>query len=226
MITYLAKRNELGYHAYPGMQSTARWQTILIVGPTGSGKTPLGQFLEKKGLWETKCLHFDFGAQLRASVVRQNTPLNREEMIIVRATLKENALLEDKHFFIAAKLLNDFLFHTQASRSEYIILNGLPRHQGQADLMEPLVEMKALIELTCTPEVAKERIRTNAGGDRVGRGDDTLREVENKLRIYREKTAPLLSYYKAKGVPLLTVPVEPGTSEREMLACLEGMKLA
>ncbi len=40
-------------------------KAILLLGPTGSGKTPLGQALEKKGLAGRRCVHFDFGANLR-----------------------------------------------------------------------------------------------------------------------------------------------------------------
>jgi hypothetical protein len=44
---------------------TKPYPAILLVGPTGSGKTPLGALCEKKGLWQSRVFHFDFGAILR-----------------------------------------------------------------------------------------------------------------------------------------------------------------
>ncbi|MDW7761659.1 MAG: hypothetical protein SCM96_13625 [Acidobacteriota bacterium] len=39
---------------------------VLILGPTGSGKTPLGRELETRGHAGRRCRHFDFGAEMRA----------------------------------------------------------------------------------------------------------------------------------------------------------------
>ena len=198
-----------------------RWQSILMLGPTGAGKTPLGEILEKRGLWGRKCLHFDFGAQLRSSVVRQSTPLNRQEIAIVRALVKANALLEDEHFGIALKLFNDYLSLHQAARSELVILNGLPRHEGQAEMMDACIEMLALICLSCPAEVVRMRIRTNAGRDRRRRVDDSLPEVERKIRIYETRTMPLISYYKDRGVRVLTYRIEQATSSVDVRNWLE-----
>ena len=38
---------------------------LLLIGPTGSGKTPLGELLERSGLWGRPCRHFDFGERMR-----------------------------------------------------------------------------------------------------------------------------------------------------------------
>ena len=198
-----------------------RWQTILLLGPTGAGKSPVGEILEKRGLEGRKCLHFDFGQQLRSSVVRQSTPLNREEIAIVRALVKANALLEDEHFHIALKLFNDFLTLHQAARSELVVLNGLPRHDGQAKMMEAYIEMLALICLSCPAEVVRARIKTNVGRDRRHRVDDTLPEIEKRLRIYETRTMPLINYYQERGVRVLTYQVGHETSAVDVRNWLE-----
>ena len=198
-----------------------KWQTILLIGPTGAGKTPLGEILEKRGLWGRKCLHFDFGQQLRTSVVRQSTPLNREEIATVRALLKENALLGDEHFTIALKLFEDFLTLHQAARSEYVILNGLPRHEGQAERLNDAIDMLALICLMCPAEVVRARIKANTGRDRRRRVDDSLPEVERKLHIYELRTMPLIDYYRGRDVRVMSYNVGSETSSVDVRNWLE-----
>jgi adenylate kinase len=198
-----------------------RWQTILLLGPTGAGKSPLGEILEKRGLWGGKCIHFDFGQQLRSSVVRQSTPLNREEIATVRALIKANALLEDEQFHIALKLFNDFLALHQAARSELVIMNGLPRHTGQAEIMDGYIQMVALICLSCPAEVVRARIKTNFGRDRKRRVDDTLPEIARKLRIYEARTMPLITYYQSRGVRVLNYEVGRETSSVDVRNWLE-----
>ena len=41
------------------------WPSWLLVGPTGLGKTPPGDELERRGFLGRRCVHLDFGANLR-----------------------------------------------------------------------------------------------------------------------------------------------------------------
>lgn len=198
------------------------YRAILLVGPTGSGKTPLGQFLEKKGLSGMPCLHFDFGDALRASVKGQTGVLTPGERRVVEESLRTGALLEDEHFPIAEKLLTAHVTQHSGQGDIVVVLNGLPRHAGQAAAMEAVVKMQAVVSLECSPAVALERIRLDSGGDRGGRHDDTLPEVERRIELFRNRTAPLLRYYGERGVPVLPVDVRPMTTAREMRAQLEA----
>lgn len=75
-----------------------RLQAILLVGPTGSGKTPLGELLQRKGLWQRRCCHFDFGWNLRRIVEGEVSPeyLTQEEMTFLHWVLHSGALLGDE----------------------------------------------------------------------------------------------------------------------------------
>ena len=82
-----------------------RSKALLILGATGTGKTPLGEFLEGNGLNGRRCVHFDFGSCLRA--VADGTwlapELTESDADFVRSVLESNALLEDGEFYIAKK---------------------------------------------------------------------------------------------------------------------------
>ncbi|MBM2831296.1 MAG: GrpB domain, predicted nucleotidyltransferase, family [Dehalococcoidia bacterium] len=199
-----------------------RWNAVLLVGPTGSGKTPLGQLLEDGGLWGRRCLHFDFGEALRVSAGQRTGPLTVGEREVVETSLRSGRLLEDEHFSIAEKLLVDYLTCRRASQDTVIVLNGLPRHVGQAKGIERIVGVQTLVSLECGPEVVWERIRTNTGGDRSGRGDETLEAVSRRLETFRMRTAPLLEHYRCLEVPVLHLEVDAKSTAQELRKQLDA----
>ncbi|MBN1938103.1 MAG: nucleoside monophosphate kinase [Candidatus Aminicenantes bacterium] len=197
-------------------------EAFLLVGPTGSGKTPLGEALESAGWDGRRCLHFDFGARLRAAAAGpENVPaLSAEERNVVRDVLQTGALLDDRFFGIARKILEDFLRRREAGPGDLLVLNGLPRHAGQARDIAPVADVVRMILLFAPPVTVRERIRTDAAGDRAERGDDSPAEVERKLALYEQRTRPLIGHYEAKGVPVVRLEVGPKTSAGGLLEAL------
>ena len=196
---------------------------LLLLGPTGSGKTPLGECLEQRGLWGRRCHHFDFGANLRAVADRASPPswLTAEDMALVRRVLATGALLENETFHVAERILTAFLRERQAKGADLLVLNGLPRHAGQARDVDRLARVCLVVHLDCSPQTVHERIHTNAGGDRGERSDDSVAEVVRKLGLFRERTMPLLDHYEGKGVRIVKVIVETATSPDEIRHRLE-----
>ena len=191
---------------------------IVLMGPTGSGKTPLGDILERRGLRGARCVHFDFGAELRAAADADGGAgcLSTKEHDVIVAALQAGALLEDDEFHIAKKILMAFMVAEDVGRDTVVVLNGLPRHTGQARDLEALVRVEVVVTLECTPEVALERIRTNAGRDRTQRRDDTLQAVLARLESFQERTLPLLEHYCRCGVRMILLDVGPRTTEVEL----------
>jgi adenylate kinase len=198
-----------------------RYSALLLLGPTGSGKTPLGQLLERRGLWSLRCLHFDFGHVLRQSIQKDSHVLTAAERELVARMLRTGTLLEDEHFPLALKIFEGFLISHNADRRTLIVLNGLPRHTGQAEYMKEVVRMQAVISLECAPEAVMQRINTDAGGDRAGRMDDSLEEVQGKLELFRQRTAPLVDYYKTRHVGIISIEVGATSSAADTLEKIE-----
>lgn len=200
---------------------------VLLLGPTGSGKTPLGHLIEERGLWGARFVHFDFGAAMRRLVERDlpDELVTRADLDFLREVLESGALLEDEQFPLAARVLRSFLAGRGGMGTgslPAVLLNGLPRHAGQAEAVGRVLEVRAAIRLACSPETVLERIRTNAGGDRGGRLDDDLASVRNKLAIYAERTAPLAEYYRARGVRIHTLEVTPAMTPQQAWERLEA----
>jgi len=201
--------------------------SLLIVGPTGSGKTPLGDHLEGQGLWGRKCFHFDFGAVLRGIAAGSPRPffISMKDREIINLSLQTGALLENETFYIAEKILKAFIRDRALETPDLLILDGLPRHIGQAEDMAGIAAIKAVASLDGPAEVLFERIRRDAGGDRLGRLDDAVRDINKKLEIFRQRTLPLLEYYLIKKVPVISLPIGFNTRPEDLARQLEALEI-
>lgn len=196
-------------------------QAILLLGPTGSGKTPLGEMLQARGLGAWQCMHFDFGDRLRrvASGQLEVAELTGGDRALIAERLDRGALLEDEHFSVAEKILRAFLAergHGQGAHT-MIVLNGLPRHVGQADGVGRIVTVRLVVELSCSAETVGLRLAGDAGGDRAGRIDDAPARVQKKLELYTRRTEALLGHYRSLGANVITLTVGPDTTAEDAL---------
>ncbi len=231
-------------------QRASNLEAALLVGPTGTGKTPLGQLLEARGLNGRACLHFDFGENLRQIVARDQPDaiVSRADIDLLRRSLATGALLEDSDFPVAARILQSLLVHRDPKPDTLIILNGLPRHVGQAESLTellarrtcnkaaqagtshqkdcaerhvPLPTVKIVVQLCCSAATVGARIAANTGGDRTCRTDDDQEAIARKLAIYAERTAPLVDYLRQRGATIVSIDVTVEMTPAKMRAALE-----
>ena len=197
---------------------------ILLIGPTGSGKTPLGQMLEARGLARRRCLHLDFGELLRRAAGGEGPQtLSREDVEFVRDVLHAGALLENEHFHIARKLVADLLDRAEIGDDDLVVLNGLPRHVDQGRCVEEIFRVTVVVDLVCSGQTVLRRIGTNVAGDRTGRTDDDHRAVENKLALFAERTRPLVDYFRQGGARVIAIPIGPETTAGDAWQALNEM---
>ena len=186
---------------------------ILLIGPTGCGKTPLGQMLEAKGLGPRECLHLDFGELLRSAAAGDGPQtLGRDDVAFIRDVLLAGALLENEHFHIAGKLVAGALDSAGLGDDVVVVLNGLPRHVEQARDVQRLFDVAAVVDLACSADTVRQRIGTNVGGDRAARADDDEQAVRDKLALFARRTRPLIDYYRRAGARVVTIPIGPTTT--------------
>lgn len=201
---------------------STKYKGILLFGPTGVGKTPFGKQLETEELWNRKVYHFDFGDHLRKAA--DGKILTSGEISTIKKVISENALLTDEDFPIAEKLLKSFIKEKEIDPAiDIIALNGLPRHIGQAEKIDEFINISLLIVFSASPHIIAERIKINSGGDRAERTDDTIEEIERKLEIYKERTIPLIEYYRGKDRNIVEIPVDEETLPVYIFQALSSM---
>jgi adenylate kinase len=65
-------------------------------------------------------------------------------------------------------------------------------------LAEKGIKLDAVVELTADADTLTRRIISRARES--GRADDNEEVVRNRLAVYAEQTAPLVEYYRSKGL--------------------------
>ena len=187
---------------------------ILLLGPTGAGKTPLGDFIALRGFLSRRAVHLDFGSELRSIVAVRGASVaySPGELKFIHGVLEDGLLLENEHFSLATKIIRLFLERARFSSRDVLVLNGIPRHEGQATDIASIARVHSLVVLNCTPEAVFMRIQDNTGGDRTGREDDERVLIEKKMRIFQERTAPLIEHYERAGCGVYRIEITGRTT--------------
>lgn len=199
-------------------RSSSPVASVLIVGPTGSGKTPLGNYIERHGLKGSRCVHLDFGHELRCISDPPARPgvFSQSEISFIKDVLHEGIFLENEYYYIAEKVLHRFLRRNSMRNRDMLILNGIPRHVDQAKAMDGKIDVKKLIVLECSADVIRSRIQENTGNDQQGRSDDDTRMIEKKIALYEERTVPLIRYCALRGSTIHRMNVTASTTAEQL----------
>ncbi len=132
-------------------------------------------------------------------------------------------LLEDDRFPLAERILSHFLDQQCPNGRGEVVLNGLPRHAGQAEAVGRIVHVHTVVSLQCSEEVVLARIGTNVGGDRSERSDDRHDDVRRKLAIFAERTASLVDYYREAGSTVIGLPVTAEMTPESARSALQSL---
>jgi adenylate kinase len=197
---------------------------VLLLGPTGVGKSPLGDRLSLSGFLGRKAHHLDFGHALRSAVTATAPSLySPEEQLFIQGVLKQGLLLENEHFPLARKIISHVLHSFGFRQRDLLILNGIPRHVGQARDMSTIATIHALVVLDCSADAVYCRLRDNIGGDRGVRHDDGVALVRKKLSLFHERTQPLIDHFENHGSRVYRLAVSERTTVDEVSMLLSSL---
>lgn len=191
---------EPSYSPGPGMARTGR-PRIVLLGPPGAGKGTQAELLAG----QLGVPAISTGDMLRQAVA-SGTELGRK----VQGIMASGALVDDATM---ADVVKDRL--AKADARQGFLLDGYPRTLPQAHTLEGILSGAGQdLDAVLCVEVPEEELVRRAV--LRGRADDGEEIVRQRLRVYREKTEPLIGYYRERGLlyPIDgNLPIEKVTSQ-------------
>jgi adenylate kinase len=156
---------------------------IVLLGPPGAGKgTQAEKLSEKLGIPQIST----------GELFRQNIGDGTKLGLEAKRYLDAGDLVPAE---LTNQLVDERLDHADAAKG--FILDGYPRSVAQAMALHEMLERRgtdidAVVEFRVSEDELFERLKAR------GRADDTEDVIRNRMKVYRDETAPLLEYYSGQ----------------------------
>ena len=156
---------------------------LIFVGPPGAGKGTQSKFLADSH----QIPHISTGDILREAVAAKSLLGVQAQGFMDRGELVPDQLVID--------LIRERLSKSDAQSGW--ILDGFPRNVAQAEFFDLLLNevnqgCDRVINIDVPDDVLVDRMMSR------GRKDDNEDTIRRRLEVYREQTAPLISYYESR----------------------------
>ncbi len=159
---------------------------VVLLGPPGAGKGTQAHLL---------CLRLAVPAISTGDMLRQAVADGSELGRRVQGVMASGELVDDS---LMAEVVRERLERPDA-RGGYL-LDGYPRTLSQAETLAGILresgrDLNAVLLVEVPEDELVRRILLRRRGE-----DDTEDVVRERLRVYREKTEPLIGYYRERGL--------------------------
>jgi len=162
---------------------------IALFGPPGAGKgTQSNKLIEKYNL-----AYISTGEILRKEIAEQT-----ELGLQAKSIIERGELVSDE---IIVQIIEGFIKANSKVRG--VLFDGFPRTYVQAYILEGMLQrLNSKLSCMVNLEVPRDELRKRMleRAKTSGRADDTAEVIENRLKEYDLKTAPVSKYYKERGI--------------------------
>ena len=165
---------------------------LILLGPPGAGKGTQAQRIVD----DYSIVQLSTGDMLRAAVAAETPVGLQAKEIMARGDLVTDS--------VVIQIVSDRIDEPDCANG--FILDGFPRTVAQAEALEKLLDEKDMaldttVELAVDETALLARIEKRASETEGGaRADDNAEALKKRLDVYREQTAPLIAFYKQKGL--------------------------
>lgn len=186
-----------------------KYQSYLIFGAPGSGKGTQGKILGAI----PRFFHFACGDVFRSLDTRTALGKVFLEYSSKGQLVPDETTVQLWHARIDAMIDE----HAFIPDLDALVLDGIPRNVKQAQLMEPLINVRRIFHLSCPDRNALiERLQKRALKD--NRPDDASQEVIRKrLETYEAESKPVLDFYSPDKTTVIDATQSPAVVTFQIL---------
>ncbi len=162
---------------------------LLLIGPPGAGKGTQASKLSEV---------FGIPAISTGDIFRENVKNHTPLGVEAKSYMDKGEYVPDE---LTNKLVRDRLQNPDCVNG--FLLDGYPRTADQVEELDSILKetdskLDAVVQLTADSEEVVRRLAKRA--IEQGRSDDTEDVLRNRLSVYEEQTAPLISVYESRGL--------------------------
>ena len=162
---------------------------LIFLGPPGAGKGTQAKLLSER----MQFAHISTGEMLRRAVA-EGTPLGRQ----VKEIMDAGQLVPDE---LMVRLIEERL--SAADCRSGCILDGFPRTVPQAEALKRMLDKRqdsisAVVLFDVDESDVAKRLEHRRGAE--ARADDAQATQLERLRVYRQQTVPLITFYEKSGL--------------------------
>ncbi len=150
---------------------------VVFLGPPGAGKGTQVEIISSR---------YNIPKIVMGDILRSEVSKGTELGKIVKQYMEKGELVPDD---IILRIIGKYI-----EGLDSFILDGFPRTLNQAKGLETITEIDRVVYIEVPDDEVKRRLLAR------GRMDDRPEVIENRLRVYREQTQPLIDYYREKGI--------------------------
>lgn len=209
---------------------------IVMLGPPGSGKGTYSQRMSPK---------LEIPTISTGELFRENLKQGTEIGNKAKEYMEKGELVPDE---IVIGMLQQRI--QQKDTEKGFILDGFPRTIAQAEALDKVEKIDAVINLVVPDEIVIARLSSRreckkcgkiyntlylkpkvegicdvCSGELYQRADDMPETIKERLRVYIQNTQPLIDYYGAKGnridIPCNSVDVPPDEQVEKIMTALK-----
>ncbi|MBS0616718.1 MAG: adenylate kinase [Spirochaetes bacterium] len=162
---------------------------LIFLGPPGAGKgTQAKIFLERSGI-----VQISTGDILRVAV-----SAGTELGLKAKSFMDKGELVPDS---VVIGIIEERIQESDCKKG--FVLDGFPRTLEQAKALDGILDklkiaLNHVINFEVPDEELVKRLLGRAAAE--GRSDDNPESIKNRLKVFKEKTQPLISYYAEKKI--------------------------
>lgn len=164
-----------------------KFRGVMLFGPPGAGKGTVGRVLSLAG----SMVHVSSGDIFRSLSPASPAGELTQQYIKKGDLVPDEVTIEVWRYYVGGLVATNRFFPDQ----QFLLMDGLPRSKGQAEIIERYVDVQHVIVLAMDNEeelITRLKRRASIEGRNDDANDDAIRK---RLSIYHEQTSQIISHY-------------------------------